>query len=296
MAGQALTRLLAGAGDEVVALTSRSDCDLESMTETTGLFASCRPTQVYHLAGAVYGLGGNLAFPGDIFRRNTLINTHVIEACRLAGVAKIVAMGTVAMYPDGAPMPMREEDVLEGAVHASEGSYAAAKRGMLYQLESYGRQFGLDYALALSTNLYGPGDRFDEAHGHVIPSLVRKFSLGAARGEEVAVWGDGSPTRDFLYADDAAMGLRVLMAQGSGRYNLASGSSVRIRNVVEILAALFPGARYRWDTGKPMGQTTRSYDIERLAALGFRASTDLRTGLERTVAWYKANEGSLRLS
>jgi GDP-L-fucose synthase len=258
--------------------------------------SSYNPTLVYHLAGAVFGVGGNLAFPGDVFRRNTLINTHVIDACRIIGAKKVVAMGTVAMYSDTVPIPLREDDVLEGRVHSSECYYAIAKRGMLFQLEAYKEQFGLRYALALSTNLYGPGDRFDEQHGHVVPSLIRKFAECAERGGRVSVWGDGSPTRDFLHTSDAARGLEILMQKGEGVFNLASGNSVSIRELVEILSDIFPDALYDWDVTKPMGQMVRSYDVSKLKHLGFSAQITLQQGLRETVDWYQANRGTLRLS
>lgn len=292
--GAALTQALAAEGIDFIAIRTRSDCDLEDAEATLALFKQHKPSKVYHLAGAVYGVGGNIAYPGDIFRRNTLINCNVVEAARQVGTTRVLAMGTVAMYPDGLPMPLKEADVLNGVPHSSERFYAFAKRGLLMHLESYRIQYGLDYVVALSTNLYGPGDRFDPLHGHVVPSLVRKFVESRETSEPVSVWGDGSPTRDFLFSRDAAKALLLLMKAGSGVYNLASGRSVTIRTLVETLAGLVPEARYGWDTDKPLGQLCRAYDISQLSALGFIAETELRDGLAETLDWYLTHRDTTR--
>lgn len=286
--GTALVQALKAEGADFVAVASRRDCNLEDAAETNRLFEEHRPKQVYHLAGAVYGVGGNMAYPGDIFRRNTMINCNVVEAARAVGTTRFLGMGTVAMYADGLPMPLREDDVLSGQPHSSERFYAFAKRGLLMQLESYRLQYGMDYVMALSTNLYGPGDRFDPEYGHVIPSLVYKF-VKSRNGTPVSVWGDGSPTRDFLYSHDAAEGLLLLMKAGSGVYNLASGRSVTIRTLVETLASLVPEAAYTWDVDKPLGQLRRAYDISRLTEAGFVARTELKDGLSATLNWYLDN-------
>lgn len=294
--GNALAAHLRRKGQEVVALAGRSECNLESFDETMAVFERARPQDVYHIAGAVFGLGGNSAFPGDAFRRNILINTNVIEASRLVGARKVVAMGSTAMYADQEPAFFREETVLDGRPHASEQAYGFAKRAMLVQLESYRAQFGIPFAFAIATNMYGPHDRFDPLYGHVIPSLITKFVKAQESGDEVQIWGDGSPTRDFLYADDAARGLDLLMQKGEGAYNLATGASRRIVDLVSCLAGQFPGVGYRWDTSKPMGQRSRSYAVERIRQLGFEPSCDLETGIRRTVEWYLANPALIRHS
>ena len=292
--GQALVNHLHFLGDEVHAISRRSDCNLEHGEETAAFFQKIKPETAYHLAGAVFGVGGNTAFPGDAFRRNTLINVNVVEAARQVGVSKIVAMGSAAIYADGITQPMSEKDALIGEPHASEYAYAFAKRGLLVQLESYKRQFGLDYAYAISTNLYGPHDRFNSDYGHVIPSLLSKFEAAKTNGSTVEIWGDGSPTRDFLYSSDAAKGLRLLMKSGSGRYNLASGTAYSIRILVETISKLYPGIPYRWDTTKPLGQLKRSYDTSALERLGFSCDYTLQSGLEATVAWMRENLEGLR--
>nr|WP_276046529.1 MULTISPECIES: NAD-dependent epimerase/dehydratase family protein [unclassified Sphingomonas] len=294
VAGTALAALLQEQGADAYVLRGRADGDLEDWQSCLSVFERERPRRVFHLAGAVFGLGGNTAFPGDAFRRNTLLNLHVIEASRRLGVEKIVAMGTAAIYADGLYQPMREIDALTGEPHKSEYAYAFAKRGMLVQLDSYKKQFGTHFAYAVSTNLYGPHDRFNVEYGHVIPSLLMKFEQARREGGIVDIWGDGSPQRDFLYAADAAAGLVAMMERGDGVYNLASGTPVTIAALVDAIAAFYPDVKYRWATDKPLGQLRRSYDIARLDSLGFKASYDLRCGLSKTIEWMTRNHDRLR--
>ena len=292
--GQALVDLLRHQGEDVIAIRGRRDCDLEDSVATRKFFEDVRPHQVYHLAGAVFGVGGNIAFPGDAFRRNVLMNTNVVDATRLIEAQKIVAMGSAAMYSDEAALPLNEQEALAGEPHGSEYSYAYSKRALLVQLISYKKQYGLDYAFAIATNMYGPHDRFDAEFGHVVPSLLIKFTRAQLAGEAVQIWGDGSPTRDFLFAKDAARGLVLMMKAGDGSYNLASGQSVQIKELVAEIARLFPGVHYSWDPSKPLGQLRRSYDVHALNALGFRPAYDLRNGLVETVDWLRSNLGDLR--
>ncbi|MCZ8375703.1 MAG: NAD-dependent epimerase/dehydratase family protein [Beijerinckiaceae bacterium] len=291
--GQALMECLSARGEDALALRGRSGVNLENLDETVQFFERQKPELVYHLAGAVFGLGGNRRFPGDAFRRNVLINTHVIEACRRAGVKKIVAMGSAAMYADRDPPYFSEDVLMMGLPHDSELAYGFAKRAMLIQLESYKQQFGLQFAFAVATNMYGPHDRFDPVYGHVIPSLVVKFA-SAGSDEKVELWGDGSPTRDFLFALDAAEALVLLMEKGDGAYNVATGKSVAISELVACLHDLFPGRESFWNTSKPSGQRERQYSVSRLASLGFEPKFDLRAGLKRTVDWYLANQEIVR--
>jgi GDP-L-fucose synthase len=229
---------------------------------------------------------GNLRTQGQAYLDNVRMNTNVVEAARLAGARKIVAMGSAAIYSDIVPLPMREEDVWAGPPHASEAGYAHAKRGMLAQLEAYRDQFGLDFAYCISTNLFGPHDRFDEAYGHVLPSLVSKFHRAAQEGSAPVVWGSGEPRRDFLYAADAASAMRLIGERFTGAINLASGMEVSIREVATLLAEIAGCGEITWDRSKPDGQRLRAYDVSKLRALGFTPAHDLRSGLEQTYRWY----------
>jgi GDP-L-fucose synthase len=294
MVGQALLAELRKHPYDIRALAGRSDCDLLSGDHVHAVMQEFKPDEVYHLAAAVFGVGGNMKFPGEIFYRNTLMNLNVIEAARNAGATKIVAMGSAAIYADDLAQPMNEDDAMTGMPHDSEFGYAFSKRAMLVQLECYKQQYGLEYAYVIATNMYGPGDRFDPAHGHVVPSLIKKFLDAEKSGEKVEVWGNGSPTRDFLYAQDAAVGLHLIMQGGHGAINLASGSACPVRDLVEEIARNFPNVEYYWNPDRPLGQLKRSYDIDRLAALGFVAQFPLREGVKETVEWARAHADVLR--
>jgi len=293
--GHLLAHLRAAGFKNVVAIDSRA-CDLMERAVVRACFERVRPAYVFHCAAYVAGIMGNLRNQALSFLRNTLINTHVIEASHICGVRKITVMGTVAMYPDPMPSnPLREETVWQGEPHGSERGYAHAKRGMLAQLDVYRESYGLRYACALSTNLYGPNDRFDSENGHVIPSLVRKCFEAQQSGQKVTVWGDGSARRDFLHVEDTARGLRLIMDRIDGPVNLASGQTHSIRDIVNILeehAGL--AGRVVWDTSKPTGQIFRAFDISRLREAGFVPAIEMGSGLRATYDWYKVHVSTAR--
>lgn len=273
---------------------SRDDCDLENYADTLAVIRYLKPRRVFHLAAAVFGVGGNLKYPGDAYRRNIAINTNVIEACRVAQVEKVVAMGSVAIYGDKESGHFVETDAFLGRPHGSEEGYGFAKRAMLMHLQTYEAQFKFRFAYAIATNMYGPNDRFDVDFGHVIPSLVKKFDDAERNRRTVSVWGDGSATRDFLYSDDAAHALQIMMDEGQGAYNVASGRSNTIAELVAALSHEFPHVKVEWDASKPQGQRARSYDIARLKALGFVPSHSLEQGIKKTVAWYRLHRNFAR--
>ncbi|WP_307852468.1 GDP-L-fucose synthase [Glaciihabitans sp. dw_435] len=292
--GMAVQENLTRNGYEVVGLRS-TDCDLRNQADTVALLEHIKPDYVIHLAARVHGLMGNLRSQGSMYFDNVQINTNLVEAARLSGVKKIVAMGSVAMYSDTVSLPMRETDIWNGPPHGSEFGYASAKRAMLAQLESYRDQYELEYALALSTNLFGPNDRFDEKNGHVLPSLISKTYRGKTEGTGLVVWGSGLATRDFLYSLDAAEALRTLLESGSGTYNMASGSHVSIRETVDALVKIsgFTGD-IEWDRSKPDGQVERSYDISRLTDLGWSPKVKFEDALHKTYDWYAAHSEDAR--
>ena len=245
-----VSELKVNSGLRVIALSSK-DGDLTDFSSTVALFQQYRPTIVYHLAARVSGIMGNLNAQGQAYLDNVRINTNTIEAARLSGAAKIVAMGSAAIYSDQVALPMREEEIWQGAPHGSEAGYAHAKRGMLAQLQAYQHQYGLDYAYCVSTNLFGPNDRFDEQNGHVLPSLISKFHRAVNEGTPVTVWGTGRPRRDFLYAPDAARAMRLIGEHFSGPINLASGVHISIQDTVELIRKVIdPDIEINWDRGK----------------------------------------------
>lgn len=277
-----------------ISVPRRAACDLRDREAVRRLFIDVRPTIVFHLAATVGGIAANDAEPGRFFYDNAVMGIEVIEAARRHGVAKLVVAGTACSYPRDATVPVREEALWEGYPEPTNAPYGVAKRALVVQCQAYRRQYGLDAIVVVPANLYGPRDHFDLESGHVIPSLIRKCVEARRRGvREIACWGTGRPTRDFLYVEDAAEGL-VLAAE---RYdspepvNLGSGRETSIREIAETIAraSRFEGA-LRWDASRPGGQPRRSLDASRAqAAFGFRATTTLDEGLRRTVAWYEAH-------
>ena len=286
--GAALVQLLRSGTVAALFTLRRADCDLLDEDSVFAVWRSFQPTVVFHLAARVAGIQGNIVFGGQAFYENVKMNLNVVEAARRFGTRKVIAAGTTAVYPDTVALPMREDDLWAGPPHPSESPYGHAKRAMLAHLEAYERQYGLRYAYLVCTNLYGPGDRFDEQYGHVVPSLVKRFHDARVQGRSsVTVWGDGTPTRDFLYADDAARGFVEAALRGSGALNLATGRTFTIRRLVEALTEVsgYPG-KIMWDMAKPNGQLARSYDVSRMHALGWRPMISLSEGLRRTYDWY----------
>ncbi len=247
---------------------------------------------VIHLAAKVGGIGLNKERPAELFYENALMGLQLMEEARLAGVEKFVTIGTTCEYPKVTPVPFRETALWDGYPDEVTGPYGLAKKMLLVQAQTYRAQYGFNSIHLIPTNLYGPRDHFDEVHGHVIPSLIKRFVETAESGApEVTVWGTGRATREFIYVEDAALGI----AQAAEAYdepdpvNLGSGVETPIRELVERVAALtgFTGA-IRWDASKPDGQPRRSLDVSRARErFGFTASTPLDEGLRRTVAWYR---------
>ena len=286
--GSRLVERLEADGHDVF-VARRRDYDLTSRDAAARLFEDARPELVFHLAAEVGGIGANRANPGRYWYANLLMGAHVLEQARLRELGKLVVAGTVCSYPKFTPVPFSETELWSGYPEETNAPYGVAKKAILVGAQAYREQYGLRTAYLLPANLYGPGDNFDLETSHVIPALIRKM-VDSKR--EVVLWGDGSPTREFLYVDDCVDGL-VLAAErydGPEPVNLGTGVETTIRELAETIADLtgFEG-EIVWDTSMPNGQPRRSLDASRAAALlGFRARTPLREGLERTVAWYRA--------
>jgi GDP-L-fucose synthase len=293
--GQALKKELEASGyADVIALSSAKG-DLRSEEQTLKIFKDVKPDIVYHLAARVYGIMGNMQNKGKAYIDNTRINTNVIDAAFQAGARKVVAMGSSAIYSDSVTLPMTENQIWNGAPHFSEAAYAHSKRGMLAQLEAYHAQYGLDFSFCISTNLYGPHDKFDEQWGHVLPSLISKFHRACRDGDDVSVWGTGKARRDFLFGADAAYAMRLIGESFTGPINLATGKSQTIRETVEMISKIsgFRG-NVSWDASKPDGQNLRQYDVTKLEALGFVPRHSLEEGLTKTYQWYSENVDTAR--
>jgi GDP-L-fucose synthase len=252
------------------------------------VFDDARPDVVFHLAAEVGGIGANRANPGRYWFANLLMGAHVLEQSRLHAVEKLVLAGTVCSYPKHTPVPFQEDDLWNGFPEETNAPYGVAKKAVLTGAQAYREQYGLNAIYLLPANLYGPGDNFDLQSSHVIPALIRKML--EAR-DEVVLWGDGSPSREFLYVDDCVDGF-VLAAErydGAEPVNLGTGVETTIRELAETVADVtgFEG-EIVWDASMPNGQPRRSLDASRADELfGFRARTSLREGLERTVSWYR---------
>lgn len=247
---------------------------------------------VLHLAGRVGGIGLNRERPGELFYDNLMMGANLIEACRQARISKLLMVGTVCCYPKFCPVPFQEESLWEGYPEETNAPYGIAKKALLVQAQAYRRQYGMNTIFLLPVNLYGPGDNVDLRTSHVIPALIRKISEARRKNlPSVTVWGDGSPTREFLYVEDAAEGILLAMERynGSDPVNLGSGQEISIRDLVQKIAALM---KYRgtieWDQSQPNGQPRRCLDISKAEKLfGFRARTPFDEGLRKTIQWYE---------
>jgi GDP-L-fucose synthase len=285
--GSHLVELLQADGIEPF-VARRRDYDLTREADAERLFADARPELVFHLAAEVGGIGANRSNPGRYWYANLMMGAHVLEQARLHGAAKVVVAGTVCAYPKFTSVPFHEDDLWNGYPEETNAPYGVAKKSILVGAQSYRDQYGLDAIFLLPANLYGPRDNFDLEASHVIPALIRKM---VESPDEVVLWGDGSPTREFLYVDDAAQGLLLAAERydGAEPVNLGTGAEISIRELAELIAELtgFEG-EIVWDTSQPNGQPRRALDTSRARELfGFEARTPLREGLERTIAWYR---------
>jgi GDP-L-fucose synthase len=291
--GSHLVDRLQADGHDVFA-ARRADYDLTREEDATRLFDDARPELVFHLAAEVGGIGANRANPGRYWYANTVIGAHVLEQARRSDVEKLVLAGTVCAYPKFAPIPFREDDLWQGFPEETNAPYGVAKKSVLVGAQGYREQYGLNSIFLLPANLYGPRDNFHETNAHVIADLIRKMAGG---DDEVLLWGDGSPTREFLYVEDCVDGF-VLAAErydGAEPVNLGAGKEISIRELAELIADVvgFNG-QIVWDSSMPNGQPRRSVDATRARELfGFEARTPLREGLERTVAWYREHAATV---
>ena len=267
------------------------DYDLVEMESVKRLYRDAQPDVVIHLAAQVGGIGANRSNPGKFFYDNLMMGTQLMDQARLCGVKKFVAIGTVCSYPKFTPIPFREETLWDGYPEETNAPYGLAKKMLLVQGQSYRDQYGFNSIFLMPVNLYGPGDNYDPDSSHVIPALIRKCLEAKLSGQaEVICWGDGSPTREFLYVEDCAEAI-VLAAEkyeGGEPVNIGAGREISIKELVEQIAAItgFQG-HIIWDTSKPNGQPRRCLDTSRAREFfGFTAKTDFRDGLKKTIDWY----------
>ena len=289
--GQHVVRTLRARGCTEIVVPRRSQYDLTREAQVERLYADAQPAVVLHLAAVVGGIGANRANPGRFLYDNLVMGTLLMEYARRAGVEKFVSLGTICSYPKCTPVPFREAHLWNGYPEETNAPYGLAKKMLLIQGQAYRQQYGFNAVHLLPVNLYGPGDNFDLASSHVIPALIRKCLEAVERREPgIVCWGDGTPTREFLYVEDCAEAI-VRAAErydGAEPVNIGAGFEISIKELVELIVELtgFQG-QIVWDTSQPNGQPRRCLDTSRAWELfGFRAQTDFREGLRRTIAWY----------
>ena len=291
--GRVLCRRLKALGCRAVFVPRSSQYDLTQVEAVGRMYDISRPDIVIHLAAQVGGIGANRARPGRFFYANMSMGLHLIEQARHFGVQKFVQAGTVCSYPKHCPVPFREESLWDGYPEETNAPYGIAKKSLLVMLQAYRAQYGLNGVFVMPVNLYGPGDNFDPDTSHVIPALIRKFHQAKLDGASaVQCWGTGRASREFLYVDDAADAiLRVAQLYDDEKpINIGSGSEIAICDLATLIAELVGyDGRIEWDPDKPDGQPRRQLDTSRAERLlGFKARTDIRTGLMRTIDnWIK---------
>lgn len=296
--GSFLVQSLRDAGCTNVFVVKHAEYDLTTEGAVKRLFKDARPDILFHLAAVIGGIGANQENPGLFLYSNAIMGLQVLEHARRSGVQKSVVIGTVCAYPNLAPIPFREENLWDGYPEPTNAPYGIAKRLLLAQCQAYREQYGMNAICLLPGNIYGPGDNFDPASSHVIPAMIRNMLEAKARNQaRVVCWGDGTPTREFLYVKDAADGI----SKAAQRYdvgepvNLGSGEETSIKRLAELIAE-FCGYKGEivWDTTKPNGQRRRKLDTTRAEQyFGFHATTPLRQGLAETIAWYKKQDAAV---
>jgi GDP-L-fucose synthase len=280
-------------GAQHVFVPEYPDYDLTRHDDIVRMLNDAKPDIVIHLAAVVGGIGANMANPGRYFYDNAIMGIQLIEEARLAGVSKFVALGTICAYPKFAPIPFREEDLWSGYPEETNAPYGLAKKMMLVQCQAYRQQYGFDGIFLLPVNLYGPRDNFDLESSHVIPAMIRKMIAARDLGETVVLWGDGSPTREFLFVEDCARAI-ILAAEkydSAEPVNLGAGWEISMKELAALIAeAVGYEGEIIWDSSKPNGQPRRKLDVSRAKKeFGFEAQISFAEGLKRTVEWWEAN-------
>jgi GDP-L-fucose synthase len=286
----------AGANPEMISIPRSRDCDLTQMSACEAAVKD--QDLVIHLAAHVGGIGLNREKPAELFYDNLMMGTQLIHAAYQAGVEKFVCVGTICAYPKFTPVPFKEDDLWIGYPEETNAPYGIAKKALLVQLEAYRQQYGFNGIYLLPVNLYGPEDNFNPRSSHVIPALIRKVYEAQQRGDaEIPVWGDGSPSREFLYSTDAARGI-VMATQhynDPDPVNLGTNNEVKIRDLIETICELmeFKG-KIVWETDQPNGQPRRCLDTQRAKdRFGFVAQVGFREGLKQTIDWYREHAAAI---
>lgn len=289
--GRHLLSFLQQAGCSMIYAPTHRECDLLDPTAVERTLKNFHPDIIIHLAARVGGIGANLKHPAEYFYENVMMGIPLMHQAYLYGVKKFVAVGTICAYPKFAPPPFREENLWDGYPEETNAPYGLAKKMLLVQAQAYRQQYGWNAIYLLPVNMYGPGDNFDLETSHVIPALLRKFLEAKEQGQsEVVCWGDGSPSREFIYVADVVRGLALAAEHYDSPepVNLGTGKEIAIRDLAEKIRTLvgYEG-KIVWDPSRPNGQPRRCLDVSRAERyFGFRAEISLEEGLQRTLDWY----------
>lgn len=310
LVGSAIVRRLKRAGFDHLLLKDRVQLDLTDQAAVRAFFEKERPEYVFLAAAKVGGILANSTYPAEFIYENLMIQSNVIHSACLAGVRRLLFLGSSCIYPKLAPQPMKEEHLLSGALEPTNEPYAVAKIAGIKMCQSYHRQYGTQFFSVMPTNLYGPNDNFDLENSHVLPALIRKFhEAKESAAAEVTVWGTGTPRREFLHVDDMADACLFVMnlpealfhklqedPQAPALLNVGTGTDVTIRRLAETIreAVGFEG-KLVFDTGKPDGTPRKLLDVSRLKALGWEAKIGLQEGIEMTYKWFLSHQSTLRL-
>jgi GDP-L-fucose synthase len=292
--GRSVVDLLKKRGCKHIFIPRKKECDLTSRENIVKLLKDARPDVIIHLAAVVGGIGANMRNPGKFFYENLVMGAQLMEEARIFGVKKFVAIGTICAYPKFTKVPFKEDDLWGGYPEETNAPYGLAKKMLLVQSQAYRQQYGFNSIYLLPVNLYGPGDNFSPQSSHVIPALIKKcVDAKIKRDESITVWGTGRATREFLYVDDAAVGI----VSASEKYNksepvnIGAGFEISIKDLVKLIVKLtgYKG-KVVWDKSKPDGQPRRRLDISRAQKeFGFAAKIKLESGLKKTIHWYLQN-------
>lgn len=282
-------------GAEHIYVPLIEEYDLVKPEDIQRMYDTAQPDIVIHLAALAGGIGANRARPADFFYINLMMGVQLIHEAWKRGIEKFVAIGTICAYPKFTPLPFKEENLWDGYPEETNAPYGLAKKMLLVQAQAYRDQYDFNTIYMLPVNLYGPRDNFNLETSHVIPAMIRKMVEAQERGDEqVVLWGDGSPTREFLYVEDAAEGITLASERYNGRepFNLGSGMEISIKDLAEMIARLTGyNGKLVWDTSKPNGQPRRALDVSRAKDyFGFEAQMPFEEGLRRTIAWYRENQ------
>jgi len=296
--GRVVVRKLYERGVTDVFIPQIEDYNLVELNDINRMLADAKADLIIHLAAQVGGIGANKEHPAEFFYNNLIMGVQLMHRAWETGVQKFVAIGTICAYPKFTPVPFKEENLWDGYPEETNAPYGLAKKMLLVQAQSYRQQYGYNALFLLPVNMYGPGDNFNPKSSHVIPSLIRKcFEAKEAGKEEIVVWGDGSPTREFLYVEDAAEGILLASEKynDSEPVNLGAGFEISIKDLVKIIAKKtgFSGELV-WDTTKPNGQPRRKLDTTRaFERFGFKAKMSFEEGMDQTIKWFRENRAKI---